>query len=531
MRIFYTLVLIVSTFQLFAQAPSFDWSRGTGANTISYAKDVVTDSTGNIYAVGHFVAGSITFGNITLNNSNGGNQDGYVVKYDPNGNALWAKSISSDNQDLVNTIAIDKNNDLIIGGTFYGTILHCGNISLPQKGNGDGFVVKLDNNGNFIWGKSFLGIGYEYVNDVSVDSLNNVYVSGQFFSDTLSSGNLTLISNTFFTPQMFVSKISSLGNVQWLKHYGVGNYQSANASYSFNGNNVMIVGHDEYDIFIANVDSLGNLIWSKTLYGDPQVEMDEATEIVSDGSGNFYITGYFVSTTINFDSIPFTGYSGKKGFLFKCNQNGNISWIRALRGNGDSECSGLNLSPAGKILVAGHFTSTHFYPDVTDTLDNQSYLSYSDSYICNYDTSGAYNWSELFGSIYHDDILSITSDQQNRFVICGAFTSSFLPFNGTFALNNNTGNEAMFVAKSGQVITTKMNSNNQGAIEYYPNPVNNILTIKSVLNSTVQIKNLLGELVYSKSNCENTEQIIMKDYPIGLYFLTINNYQVKIVRE
>jgi hypothetical protein len=73
-------------------------------------------------------------------------------------------------------------------------------------------------------------------------------------------------------------------------------------------------------------------------------------------------------------------------------------------------------------------------------------------------------------------------------------------------------------------------------ISIYPKPTNSILNIidskKQLQNSTIEIKNYLGQVVFSSPF--NT-QINLSNLSVGLYFLTIqdksNSKTVKIIKE
>jgi hypothetical protein len=65
------------------------WAKSCDAFSESHS--VCTDKYGNVFMTGWFVPPSITFGTYTLTNSSGG-PNVYLVKYDSNGNVLWAKS-------------------------------------------------------------------------------------------------------------------------------------------------------------------------------------------------------------------------------------------------------------------------------------------------------------------------------------------------------------------------------------------------------------------------------------------------------
>lgn len=88
-----------------AQAPNYLWAKSVGG--VNYESKIAVDSNGNTYVTGHYGSGTITFGNFTLTNS--GLFDIYVVKYDSNGDVVWAKSTGGTGYDYGVGIAADDN--------------------------------------------------------------------------------------------------------------------------------------------------------------------------------------------------------------------------------------------------------------------------------------------------------------------------------------------------------------------------------------------------------------------------------------
>ncbi len=73
------------------------------------------DASGNLWAVGSFASfnGPVAFGSTELTNG-----PGLVLKLDPDGNVLWAKSINSTNSCVALAVAIDSAGNLVVAGTF-----------------------------------------------------------------------------------------------------------------------------------------------------------------------------------------------------------------------------------------------------------------------------------------------------------------------------------------------------------------------------------------------------------------------------
>lgn len=75
------------------------------------------------------------------------------------------------------------------------------------------------------------------------------------------------------------------------------------------------------------------------------------------------------------------------------------------------------------------------------------------------------------------------------------------------------------------------NTNASPVIEVYPNPVKNILNVHNAANSNVAIYNILGELVYSKSNSDNHITIDMANFANGSYVVKITSDNNTITKK
>lgn len=124
------------------------WATGAGEASSEESRDVATDGSGNIYVTGQFRS-SITFGSIPINGPNNANV--FIAKYDVDGNAVWALSAGGTVDEHGNGIAVDSNDNVYVTGSFDSPSLPCGPDTLVNSGPDDMFIAKLGPaNGNSI---------------------------------------------------------------------------------------------------------------------------------------------------------------------------------------------------------------------------------------------------------------------------------------------------------------------------------------------------------------------------------------------
>ena len=109
---------------------------------------IVTDSDGNSYVTGYF-SGTAQFGNTTLTSVRGQN-DVFIAAFNKAGMPLWATQAGGDRNDLGYNIAMDRNGNLYITGSFHGTIKF-GNRSLRAPVYTDLFMAKYTPDGKLLW--------------------------------------------------------------------------------------------------------------------------------------------------------------------------------------------------------------------------------------------------------------------------------------------------------------------------------------------------------------------------------------------
>ena len=97
------------------------------------------DSNNNLYLVGQ------TEGNLDGNTNLGGN-DLFLVKYDSAGTKQWTQQMGSSVDDAGHAITIDNFGDVYVAGTTYGSL--DGN---TNAGDADLFVAKYDSDRNRQW--------------------------------------------------------------------------------------------------------------------------------------------------------------------------------------------------------------------------------------------------------------------------------------------------------------------------------------------------------------------------------------------
>ncbi|MBK7691729.1 MAG: SBBP repeat-containing protein [Bacteroidetes bacterium] len=197
------------------QNPNIVYTSAFGMNGSS-CNAIEIDSTGNLYAVGNI---SMAFPNYpypsSYDSTFNGVSDAYLAKYNSNGVLLNLSYIGGGGLDGATSVQLDKQGNIyVLGYTSspdFPTTLGCYSDSL--KGDSDIFISKFDSTGvNLLFSTYFGGYGGEISTELQIDSLGQMYFSGQTDSSSfpISLGCYDDSYNGF--TDVFVTKLNAAGD-------------------------------------------------------------------------------------------------------------------------------------------------------------------------------------------------------------------------------------------------------------------------------------------------------------------------------
>jgi hypothetical protein len=488
LRIFAILALLGSSNLIVPNVSAWNESTNIAVSTFGGTfreepRSIKIDVTGNIYSTGYF-RGTVDFdpgeGVAPLTSSLASI---YLLKLDPSGNFLWVKSFGgSIGGNSGNTIAFDSAGNLYFGGNFAGTADFdpgIGTALITAATGEDAFIVKLDLNGNYVWAKSFGGIGgnanADGIGDIEIDGSGNVHAIGLFtgevdFNPGVGTHNLLSISGT--RSDFFILKLDSSGNFAWAKSLGIGGPPYGGTLSLDNDGNVyaagifygsvdfdpgdgtaLITAAKSMDTFIVKLDSLGNYRWANTYGGaDSSANEDWIFSIANDAAGNVYATGFF-SGTVDFDrglGVSNLTASGNSNdiFILKLNSSGGHLWSTKYGNSGSDGAWSIATDSSGNVYTTGGFTGeVNFNPGGRSAILTSSSNSL-DTFILKLDSLGNYLWAKSSSGAGSDTGISISLDRAGNVYTAGIFseTVDFDPGTGT-ANFTSSGDSDIFIFK------------------------------------------------------------------------------------
>lgn len=537
-----------------SQFPSWMWAQSAGDNGNDNLENIAIDSNGDVYAVGYYSSQFITFGSFLLENAGSGTNDIFIVKYSDTGDVVWAMSFGGGNDDRAISIAADQVGHLYVTGYFCSSVVHFGSYTLTNTNSyySNFFLVKFNSDGDVIWAKTSNDSPYnDSFNYVHADNYGNVYTTGGFASYSISLNSTTLYNYHVGYDDILVVKYDSEGNVKWAKSAGGFENDIGNIITSDISGNVWISGQftssllyiESYiheneglnDIFITKYDSLGNIQWSQCSGGN---NGDFPLTILPDNNGDIFLAGYYKSYYITFGNYTLYSCGSPYGdfFLVKINPEGETVWaINSANSPSSDAINSLCLDSFGDLYATGHFQS-QFISFGEITLHNSN-PPQQEIFLVKFDNSGVAEWALSAQGDDHDEAFSVALNNNGKIFIGGRFFSETLQF-GSIELNNFfPGLNDIFVAEYSILTETQVQDDENGFI-LFPNPFNDFFEIADQYQLykypvEVIIYNILGQCV-GKAEFDAGEQFIVRNSNLaeGIYSvrLTQNNQFIKTFR-
>lgn len=169
----------------FTSSGTRSWASYYGGEQDDYGNSVCVDTLLNVYLSGFtYSTNSIASGG--FQNTFGGSNDAYLVKFNTSGTRLWATYYGGSNGDYGPHCITDKSNNVYLTGhTLSTNAIAFGGIKNVFGGSIDGYVVKFNPSGSRLWGTYYGGTNDDYLLSSVPDGFGNIYYAGQTLSNSL----------------------------------------------------------------------------------------------------------------------------------------------------------------------------------------------------------------------------------------------------------------------------------------------------------------------------------------------------------
>ena len=563
-------ILLFFLFQLSFSQQNYlkTWATYYGDESV-VVKDSEIDSMGNVYIVGKvqynpLAAYVIATFDAHQTNFGGGESDGFITKFNSDGDVIWSTYYGGENFDRIDDISIDKyNNIYCIGGTFSTQNIAGINSFQPNlEGNSDTFIVKLSPIGEVLWNTYFGGIGnetgielneYNSGNSIINDELGNFYFFSQTDSNSLSTTGVFQENRN--DAKSIIAKFSDDGNRIWCSYYGINNSKIKSIDIGRTG--IFVSGltidcapftpntyfatsncHQSSasscsDTFISKFSFDGQRIWS-TYYGGSSTERLNSNGLKCN-NGFIYFSGlgtsnFNITTPSSFQ--PTKNSTTYTNYLVKFNETGERLWGTYV---GENSTAGILEPISAKIKI--HLSNIYLYGAtvLTDNISTPNAFQpnineYYEGYMVKFNENGSREWGSYFGANNVDEVKNILFNADSFYLIgktqsqtgitttTGVLQPNFLFNNSPWAALTiaNT-----FVAKfDPNLLAVQAPSDSNFSV--FPNPSDGIVFIENKLNIPIEeviLTDSIGNIISKKDT--DLSKLNLVNYNPGFYILII----------
>lgn len=375
------------------------WGTYYGGSGNEYGGTCVVDHESNVYLGGNTM--SVT--NISsggYQQSLGGNIDAFLVKFNSNGQRLWATYYGGEGNDTASSSVIDQFNNVYIVGSTSSTsgIATSGSHQLSFGGQLDCFLAVFNSEGERLLGTYYGGSGEDRGLSCRLDGSGNIYIAGYTMS---------------------LSGIASGGHQN--NHMGGG-----------------------YDAFLVKLNSSGTRIWS-TYYGNVGGDYGFTCDI--DSNDDIYLAGMSSSdnmaTSGSHQSIRM---GNSEGFLVKFNANGVRQWATYYGGTGTEQIYGSFIDQSDNIYISGNSGSSQ---NISTSGSYQEVFAdgFRDAFLAKFNSDGVRQWGTYYGGTELDMGTSCTVDVFGNVYLTGYTASTQGIASSNAYVQTSAGNTDCFLAK------------------------------------------------------------------------------------
>jgi len=307
--------------------------------------------------------------------SGAGGKDVYIIKLDKNGNKVWEKTYGGSGDDSASSIQQTSDGGYIVAGwtRSFGA------------GGSDIYIIKLDENGNKVWEKTYGGSDYDEAYSIQQTKDGGYIVAG--YTRSFGAGE----------SDIYIIKLDGNGNSVWERTYGGIKDDEAYSIQQTTDGGYIVAGYTESfgaggaDVYIIKLDANGDKVWEKT-YG--KSKDDGANSILQTTEGGYIVAGW-------------TWSFGKEEdvYIIKLDANGNKVWEKTYGGSYDDEAYSIQQTKDRGYIVAGE----------TYSFGAGGY----DVYVIKLDVNGNKVWERTYGGSYWDFAYSIQQTTDGGYIVAG----------------------------------------------------------------------------------------------------------------
>lgn len=322
--------------------------------------------------------------------------DAYVAKYNSAGVLQWVRNYGGIYQDLGSSVAVDANDRIFITVNFQSPVVSFGEHAVNSTGGAQSIALaRLSAAGVAEWAIARGGSGSSSVNGVAVDKNNDVVITGSFTSSANFGGGIRSAATSYSS--IFIAKyLGAGGTYVWDVTVGntTGSCGGFGITTHPTSGNVIVTGSHKGTVnfgvgavstpyqaaFLAAYSSAGVCLWNNYYGGDSASSGDAGASVTVDAAGNLVFSGH-ADTSVYFGG-PATLFANGffiAAFTLSGNNPPVYEWARISTGGGTA--SGVTVAAPGHVFMGGSFQNTTDFGGISKTVPSGSVGAFAVEYI------------------------------------------------------------------------------------------------------------------------------------------------------
>ena len=296
------------------------WERILGGSGTDQLYGIAATPSGGVVAAGHSSTGGF------------GMSDAWIVHLNERGEVVWDRAFGGIANDRARAIAAGPDGGYLVGGF----------TRSKGAGDGDAWLLHLNDEGNLLWERVLGGQGDD----------------GIFHIEAMEDGWLLAGYRQFADARnydMWVLRIDSSGRDIWEQTFDRHNFDAAAAVAATPEGGAIVVGQtsrsiSETDALVLSLDPDGHVQWERTI-GGPKVDMGWDVAVADNGMA------VLVLATASF------GMGSTDAWLLGLNSEGVTLWEHTYGGRTWDKPSAIETTVSGELLLVGSTTAGSSYEE------------------------------------------------------------------------------------------------------------------------------------------------------------------------
>lgn len=286
---------------------NLEWEKSFGFSGHDHSYDIIQTQDGGFFFIGFL---DITAARADGYDEKGqfltrhGVGEFWGTKIDAQGNIQWRRFFGGTNNDRAHAVVQSSDGGFVMAGFSESDDFDISD----TKGSYDFWVVKMASSGDLVWERSFGGSGIEISYDIAKTTDNGYVVVGNTFS------NDTDVSKNNGESDVWLIKLDDNGNLLWEKTFGGTRFDAAQGVYTSSDGGFLMAGNSkssdldavsnrgENDLWVIKTDANGALIWQQTFGG---ADLDYGFDVIENTDKSVVVVGE--SASKNFPSLQNKG--------------------------------------------------------------------------------------------------------------------------------------------------------------------------------------------------------------------------------